>query len=322
MDEIQYHHVPNGEGWKLALKRTVHRPTFNPSLPPVLIVPGYGMNAYIFGYHPNGPSFEAYMAGAGFEVWSVNLRTQGDSIREGGKTDYGFREAALVDLPAAVDSLLEKTETNHSKTNIIGTSLGGTFVYAYLASMGGDRLNGVITMGAPLRWTTIHPILRLAFGSPRVARHLKIRHTRKLAEAGLPMLRRVPWLLHLYLHPEIVDLSHPELLVKTVEDPNSQLNEEISRWILARDLILSGVNVTDSLNRIANPLLVMLANADGIVPAETAICAVDAFGSKDKSVVTVGTDRVRMAHADMFISRHSQEMVFKPLVQWMLRIQK
>ena len=95
-DEI--HYVDNGAGWKIALKQTA------PAVAkgrPVILVPGYQMNSSIFGFHPNGPSLEAYLASRGIETWSVDLRGQGRARRDGGTDRYGLAELAVEDLGAA-----------------------------------------------------------------------------------------------------------------------------------------------------------------------------------------------------------------------------
>jgi polyhydroxyalkanoate synthase len=315
--ETRIHYVPNGDGWKLAVKQIVDPQRLDRSRRPLLIVPGYGMNAFIFGYHPNGLSLEEYLAQAGFEVFSVNLRTQGPSIRVGGSLSYGMRETSLVDLPAAINFVCSHNSGGHDKLDIIGCSLGGTKVYAYAGLIGTEKLGNIITLGAPLRWVEIHPVLKLAFRSELLAGLIRMKHTRTLARFGLPLLTHLPGLLSIYLHPEIVDLSHPEILTQTVEDPNPMLNREIVRWVKSVDLMIDGRNVTASLRRVKNPLLVMLCNADGIVPPQAALAALDAVGSEVKDTLTAGTDAIPMAHADMYISYHAQDQVFQPLVEWL-----
>ncbi len=310
------HFVSNRDGWKLALKCIVDPERFDPTRRPVVIVPGYGMNAYIFGYHPNGLSLEDYLAQSGVEVWSVNLRTQGESVCEGGSREYGMREVSLIDIPAALDYILEHTGTRAGKVDLLGCSLGGTMVYVYAALAGTARVGAIASMGAPLRWDAIHPVLRIAFSSPRVARQLKLKGTRTLARFALPVMAKCPALLSIYLHPDITDISHPEMLVKTVEDPNSMLNGQISEWIINKDLVIDGENVTERFAAVTRPLFLMLANADGIVPPETALSAMCA-ASAMKEAVTVGDEAVRLAHADMFISRVAQDLVFRPLAQWL-----
>lgn len=315
--ETHLHHVPNGDGWDLAIKQTLDPACLDHERRPLVIVPGYGMNASIFGYHPNGESLESFLAHAGFEVWSVNLRTQGPSIRRGGSRCYGLRETSLVDLPAAINYIGNRTRTKQRRVDLIGCSLGGTMVYVYAALWGTERVGSLVTLGAPLRWVRIHPALRLAFASETVAGLLRMKHTRTLARLGLPLAARIPGLLSIYLHPEIVDLSRPDLLTRTVEDPNPTLNREIARWIRRVDLVIDGKNLTEELEKVSNPLLVMLSNADGIVPPETALAALAAVSSPCAETLTCGTDDIPMAHADMYISHYAQPLVFGPLAEWL-----
>ena len=61
----------------------------------MLIIPGYQMNSSIFGYHPTGASIEDHLAARGLEVWSVDLRGQGASVRTWGGTKFGLPELAV-----------------------------------------------------------------------------------------------------------------------------------------------------------------------------------------------------------------------------------
>src|SRR5688572_25539339 len=78
------HRVPNGDGWDLSLFQTWDAATLVPGRNPVVIVPGYGMNSFIFSYHPRGLSLEAWLVREGFEVWRADLRAQGGSVSTGG----------------------------------------------------------------------------------------------------------------------------------------------------------------------------------------------------------------------------------------------
>src|SRR5262249_2742551 len=92
------HTIPNGDGWHLSLFQTWDDRRFVPGRRPVLIVPGYGMNSFIFSFHPRGLSLEGYLAHAGFEVWRVDMRGQGRSRSVGGGDEYGLEDLALTDL--------------------------------------------------------------------------------------------------------------------------------------------------------------------------------------------------------------------------------
>jgi pimeloyl-ACP methyl ester carboxylesterase len=313
------HFIPNGDGWLLGLKQTYEPRALERSRRPVAIIPGYGMNAFIFGYHPRGNSMEAYWADKGFEVWSLNLRAQGNSKRVGGKRQYGFYEAAVTDLGTAFDHIARNTETKAAQIDAVGCSLGGTYLYVNLAfSQEKNLLGSVVTIGAPLRWVKVNPMLKTAFGSPRVAGMLAIRGVRPFARLTMPVLTRIPKLLHVYLHPEIVDTSKMNEMIETVENPNRMLNREIAEWVKQGDLVVRGVNVTEGIEEVNNPLLVVLSNADGIVPEATALSAYEKMGASFKEVLRVGTKKVPVAHADLFVSDIAQQWVFEPLAQWLI----
>jgi pimeloyl-ACP methyl ester carboxylesterase len=314
------HHVDNGAGWQLALKQCP--PTRAPEHrhPPLVIVPGYGMNAHIFGYHPAGAdrSLEATLTGLGFEVWSANLRGQGPSKRCGGERLYGFRDIVREDVARLVPYVLEHTATGCDTVTLLGCSLGGTYVYAYLALYPDAPVSAVVALGAPLRWVEVHPVLKAAFGCPALIGAIPFRGTRTLARFGLPLLRRVPALLHIYMHPEMVDLSDLHAVVATVEDPNRRLNREIAEWIGARDLTIDGVNVTEAFTGDERPVLCVVANADGIVPPATAMYPREISGAATRDVLWVGTEEKRYAHADLYLADTTQQDFFTPLGAWLL----
>jgi hypothetical protein len=142
--------------------------------------------------------------------------------------------------------------------------------------------------------------------------------TRELAGLAFPLLLRFPSVLKLYLHPEITDVSKIRTLIQTVENPIARINAEIAQWIRDQDLVVDGKNVTEAMSRTSNPLLVVVANADGIVPRDTVMSATEASGAKVKDVLAVGSRSAPMAHADLFVSRCCHELVFEPMARWLL----
>jgi hypothetical protein len=147
---------------------------------------------------------------------------------------------------------------------------------------------------------------------------LAIRGVRPFARLAMPVLTRMPKLLEVYLHPEIVDTSRMKEMIQTVENPNRTLNRQIAEWVKRGDLVIRGVNVTEAVADVKNPLLVVLSNADGIVPEATALSAHRKMGSSVKDILCVGTPEVPVAHADLFVSDIAQEWVFEPLAQWLI----
>jgi len=307
----------NGSGWHLSLRRTSEPDSLIPERNPLLIIPGYGMNSFIFGFHPSGTSMEGYLASRGFEVWSVDLRAQGKSIRDGGSNRYGLSDLVLEDVAAAVDGVLENTETQGQRVDLMGCSLGATLMFAYAACAAGSRAGRLVNMGGPVRLVHVNPLFKLAFSSPRLVGMLPIVGARKLAGVALPMLSRLPGLLSIYIHPDIVDMSQAAELVRTVENPNRHINREIARWIKHEDLFVAGKNVSVAVRGLDNPLLTVLANADGVVPRVCVLWPHENIGSSRRDLLEVGTDTVPVAHADMFVSEHAPAMVFEPLADWL-----
>ncbi|MGZ3476859.1 MAG: alpha/beta hydrolase [Polyangiales bacterium] len=314
-DEREAH---TADGWRLVLERTRSTDHFERSLPPVVIVPGYGMNGFIFGFHPRGMSLTRHLAEAGFEVWCANLRRQGASrpTRESAGAP-SLRALAEHDVTTAIDAVLSHTATTASKVSVIGCSLGGALAYAHLALHASPKIGALVTVGSPLRWLDVSPLFALPARLPRVLALLRVSGTRRLASFGLPLLARVPRLLSLYMNAAHVDLSCAAELAQTVEDAHPRTNHDIARWIAARDMILGGVNVTTSLARQNLPLLVVIGNRDGIVPEGSALSVLEAWGGSDKEVLRVGTPDDWYAHADLFIGDEAPNVVFDPIARWL-----
>ncbi len=309
---------PNGAGWHLAVTQTFDPERLVPTRPPILIVPGYGMNSFIFSFHPNGLSLEGHLLAAGFEVWRADLREQGDSVRVGGTPEYGLEDLAMVDLDAVLKAVVERTRTTASEVDVIGASLGGSLMFTHAVLNPGHKMRALIAMGSPVRWIKVHPMVRVAFASPGLAGLVRVRGTRRLAELAMPLLvKHSPWLVSIYMNPELTDTSAIREMVRTVEDPNRYVNREIARWIKRRDLVIRGVNIPDGLRALRSPFLCVLAHGDGVVPRDTAAFAYHQIGSRDKKLLVVGDELMAHAHADLFVSNEAHARVFQPISDWL-----
>ncbi len=317
--ETAGHLADNGDGWLLSLRQSWNPERLQLDRRPLVIIPGYGMNAFIFGWHPNGPSMIEFLADRGFEVWTVDLRAQGRAVCKGGSRAYRIEDVALGDLEVTFRTVVERTRTRQAQLDGIGCSLGGTYLYVHAALMADHPLGAIVGMGAPLRWDEANPLIRLAFSQPWLVRRVPVKGVPRLARLVLPWLARVPWLLHIYMHPEMIDMSHVEKLVEAVEDPNPLLNEDIAWWFRRRDLLIRGKMVSEALHRVTLPFLCMYGNGDGVVPPASALSAYHCIGTPPsrKAKFLVGDARRKFAHADMFIADPAQEMVFTPLAEWL-----
>ncbi|HSO32909.1 MAG TPA: alpha/beta fold hydrolase [Labilithrix sp.] len=313
--------VDNRAGWRLAMTRV--RPDAAAPLAkrPVLIVPGYGMNSYIFGFHPRGPSMVDSFAARGLETWTVDLRGQGKSIRARGNNRYGLADLAIEDLGAAIAHVIANTETGASTVDVIGCSLGTALTFAHVACVPDAPIHALVSMAGLVTWKGAHPLVRFAFGSPRLIGMMRIRNTRRLARFALPAVAKIaPSLLSVYLNHRSTDLTQAAKMVQTVEDPHPIINREIAEWIKRRDLVVRGVNVSQMLPAIDKPFFCVVANDDGIVLPVTSRHTYDAIGSKTKRLLLVGDPEQPIAHADLFLCNGAQERIFAPIADFLLEV--
>lgn len=312
-------YVNNRDGWALEIRRYVDEEAFDRSRRPIVMIPGYCMNTFILNFHPTGDSMVRYFTRRGFEVWTANLRGQGGSKRHAGNRRFGFRELALVDLPIVFDTVQRRTQSDSDTVDAIGCSLGATFLYAYLAHhLDTHPIGAFVSLGGPLRWEKAATLLQVAFASAQVAGWVRVAHTRAMARRALPIARRFPALLSMYMNTDYIDLDQADQLVKTVDDPIPYLNRQIAHWIRVKDLYVGGVNVTRAMQHVHVPYLAVAANKDGIVPPETAMSAVKCFGSDDIERLYVGDRDNWFAHADLFINDEAEQRVFEPLADWLV----
>ncbi len=311
--------VPNGQGWELCLKRSHSPQHLVPGRRPVVILPGYGMNSFVFGYHPRGPGFSMIETWVqrGHEVWTADLRGQGESRRRAGRKDYGLAELALDDLGVVFEFVLANSLCGAERVIGVGCSLGGSLLFGHLACRAETRVGALAAMGAPLRWEAAHPLARLASTLPELWRFGAPRGLRRGARIALPLLARLPFLLDSYLHPELVDLSRPQDLAFGVDDLHPGINVEIGEWIRCLDLELRGINVTHAFLRRREPLLCVLSPTDGVVPEAAALCACRRPPVASTEVLRVGQGAERWGHADLFLADAAPERVFLPMARWL-----
>ncbi len=273
------------------------------------------MNAFIFRYHPRGRSFMEHLLDLGFDPWSVDLRGLSTAKPPPGRPTWGLADQAFVDLPATFRWI--SRHTGHERVHAIGCSLGGALLYGYGSAVAEHRIDRLVTMGTPLRWTTASNLVAAFSRLAPLFGQLRMPGTRHLARWLLPVgVKAAPKLMSIYLNPALTNTDDASELSRTVEDPDPAVNQELARWIRDRDLTLGGVNVSTSLRNFHRPLLVVVGNGDRICPPEVALAAVDLAGGPTRAL-RVGTDAERVAHADLFISDLAPERIFTPIANFL-----
>ena len=314
--------VDNRAGWRLAMSRT--RPTGEAphAARPVLIVPGYGMNSYIFGFHPRGPSMVDCFSARGLEVWTVDLRGQGRSIRARGNNRYGLADLAIEDLGAAIAHVLANTQTGASTVDIIGCSLGTALAFAHVASVPTAPVHALVSMAGLVTWKGAHPLVRFAFGSPFLVGLMRIRNTRQLARFALPVVakRRAVALVRLLEPPVDGSLAGLARWCRPSRIRTRSSTARSREWIKRGDLVVRGVNVSQKLPELKHPFFCVVANDDGIVLPVTSRHTYDVIGSETKRLLLVGDPEQPIAHADLFLCNGAQERIFAPVADFLLEV--
>jgi pimeloyl-ACP methyl ester carboxylesterase len=322
--QSEIHFVDDHAGWDIALKRVRPPKGVARAKYPAIIVPGYQMNSFIFGFHPNGLSLEAYLASRGIETWSVDLRAQGRARmrpNEHAKRDgFGLGELAVEDLGAAIEHVLDVSGAR--AVDLLGCSLGTAIAFAHVACAEASvaaRVRALVAMGGVVTWVDPSFALRVATRSPRLASMLSLRNARQVAKIALPLAAKIsPLLVSPYVSTRSTDTRRAAEMTQTVEDAVPSLNHEICEWIANRELVVRGVNVSHALGNLDHPFLCVVGNHDGIVPPRTARATFDAMGTKDKELVVVGDEETPMAHADLFLATRAPELVFEPIANFLL----
>jgi len=317
--DVERFMIDNGSGHVLAVRRRRPRKPL-PGVAPTVLLPGYGMNSFIFGFHPAGESLEEYVAARGIETWVADLRGQGASTRTWGREESTLRDYAIDDVGAVLSAILERTETGERAVNVVGCSMGAALAFGHVAVRPEAPVRAIVSFAGAVTWRKAHPLVRAAFASPTLAGAVRVKNTRAAARVIFPtLIKRAPWLLAPYLRAETTDASRSDEMVQTVEDPSPALNREIARWIKAKDLVFDGVNVTHAMRSMRHPVMCIVGNQDGIVPPETARAPYDEVASAEKELVCVGDAREPFAHGDLFVGKGAQEKVFAHLLRFLAR---
>jgi pimeloyl-ACP methyl ester carboxylesterase len=312
MSAVCYHRVETPDGWVLPVQV---RSRADATGVPVLVVPGYGMNSHLFRNSPMGPSLSEFLCDAGHPVWTVDLRGQGGSRPT---RDTSHEPTLQHQITQDVSSVVAYARRIHAqqKLALFGCSLGGSIALAHVALNGDDGLAGVITVGSPLTWEGVHPLLRAMGSSRLVSEFLRPRGLRDFAERAAPLLRIAPQALSPYLNVDNIDLDVLPQLIQTIEDPLPGVNRDIAQWLKSGKLHVEGLDVADAIGNATVPLLTVLANRDGIVPTASAASALTRWGGPTTRL-DVGDEERWYAHADLFVGRYANRDVFAPIRDWL-----
>lgn len=149
-DEVYF--VTTSDGWRIALSRYRHQGERRAQCP-ILLCHGLGSSRYGFDLSA-APALAVYLAHAGFDVWSLELRGHGRSERPlvvaRRRFGWSFDDYLSSDLPAAINKV--KAITGAQQLHMIGHSMGGMLFLCH-AGLHGTDMRSLTTIGTSLDFT-------------------------------------------------------------------------------------------------------------------------------------------------------------------------
>lgn len=287
----------------------------------VMLIHGFGQNRYT--WHISSRSFSAYLAEAGWDVYNVDLRGHGRSLRFDGRRPRALDEYVQEDLPSCAAEAMRISGVD--RVFLIGHSMGGLISYCASATQLRRNVQGIVTLGSPYR-----------FGKGSIPMQVLARTLNTLRMTGaldrpieLPLkmlgkhLRKRRSLWDNPLLPSPVKPWRPGSLESHVLEEYLKLAFERTNLSIAFDILAGGdrvalqssdgrVDYGTAFETLATPLLVVAGDCDDLAPPESCKAAYDRSRSPDK------TYRVfPCGHVDIVIGREAVSSIWPLIGDWL-----
>ena len=309
------------DAWEISV---YHRPApIRRFLEPILLCHGLAANHCNFDFDPPY-SLAHSLAAAWFDCFTVEWRGARASRRAPkgrGRWSFCVDDHIQLDAPALIDLALRHTGAKQAFW--VGHSLGGLIGLAAAQGDQGQRLRGLLTLGAPLyfrynRWLQAAVRIGALAAWPFAFRH------ELLSAALAPFLGYV----ELPFSDVIANPRHvPASLQRRVY---AQLISSVSRKTLlqlrdwtAHDVFRSFDKSTDyraGVSRLSLPLLVLGGTRDRLAPPDAIRRAFELAGSADKTLMIFGSDngdRQEYGHGDLVFGEGAPAEVFPRIATWL-----
>ncbi len=340
--ETQY--VETQDGWKLALHRYYQKGNVKYKTP-VILCHGVGYNADFWDIEKKR-SFAQYLAGQGYDVWSVSLRGVGNSTKSGWnlwRDIFSFRPSDInnvsmepktlnwniddhinKDLPAIIKKV--KEVTGAKKVDWVGHSMGSMIVLAYLEKPENAEQIGNVVVIAP---SCVHL-------KPQNAALDFIEKRKFILEVGLLINQRT---LYKALVPfqggvkdPLADLfySSENMDSKTITILYNDVVENISPGVMDQLILMlkeenfmsadGQINYSENLVNITNPILFIAGRDDNLATPETVRYGYRKVSSPDKKYLEfskIEGTKQDYGHNDLIIGKRAPEEVYPKIYGWL-----
>ena len=313
--------TPNEVIWRRGKTRLLRYRPQNPTPKPLpyLIIPWLGISRpYVLDLLP-GNSFIEFLVEQGHDVYLLDW----GEIAEEDK-GLGFEEGVFKIIPRAIDRALEASNAN--EINLNGICLGGTLSACFLALNPDAPVRNFIAVVAPIDFDE-GGLFKVWLDDRHFPTDLFVERyggvPASLMASGFKMLRptmEAQALSSLWSNIERPDyVTNFKAMSRWANDyigmPGrffSQLAKELygKNQLMRKEFVINGLTV--DLDQISQPLLVVAANQDFIVPAPAARGLMDVVSSQDKEFVELPG-----GHISVFSGRQAHQTLWPKIDEWL-----
>lgn len=321
-DEI--HFGTASDGWRIALLR--YRPERSAGGPPVLLVHGLAANRYNLDL-TDELSLARHLCGRGFDVWLVELRGRGLSLRprlfSGLRYDWSFDDYAERDLPCAAEVVLRVSGSD--RLHLVGFSTGALACYAWLSDPHRTaQVASLVSIGGAAFFARLDRIL-----SGRLIRSFRFLRHRWLMRVLAPLSG--------YWHAAPLQIVHNSDNLEGATQRRAMVNLianfsrnellQYSHWI-ERDVFGALDQHRDyraELGQIDVPALFLAGPRDALSPPDAVKATFEAVGSRQKELVICSRAqgmRVNYGHFDLVLGREAPKDIYPRIGDWLCSLER
>ncbi|WP_426749453.1 alpha/beta fold hydrolase [Myxococcus sp. Y35] len=311
------------DGWELVVH--ARRAPVRRFEEPVLLCHGLAANRFTFDFEPPY-SVAHYLAEAGFDCFSVEWRGTGHSRqppRGRRYTDFTIDDHIRQDGPALLELALK--ETGAKRAFWLGHSLGGLVGYAVAQGPHGEKLAGLLALGAPVHFKS-EPFLRTLI-SMGVRAAWPARFRQEWMSASLaPFLGYVTLpLSDLLVNPEhIPPRIQRQVYANMMSSMSRNVLLQFQDWI-EHDAFRSFDRTQDwraGISRLQLPLLIMGGSSDRLATAANVEAQFALATAPDRTLHIFGTDhgdKMNYGHGDLVFGKGAPTEVYPVIREWLER---
>jgi pimeloyl-ACP methyl ester carboxylesterase len=316
----QIHFITTADNVRIALFRyTPKGGTRHPG--PILFCHGLGANMHNFDV-TESYSLARYMADSGHDTWILNLRgADVKGVIEYHDWDFNFDDFVKKDIPSAVSYVLN--ETHAQKLSWIGHSMGGMLLYAYLLSGGDTFVVAGVTLGSPVSFVSSEKNLSGLLKLRALLKLMKKVHANLFARFLTPLTGIINTaFIKSQMNVQNVD---PRIIriaqYNAVTPVSAKLLSQFADWAGKHGIALAdGFKITENLNRIVTPLLVISGKGDRLSPVDDTVYAYNQVRSARKTYIELSVENGFSAdygHIDMVFGKHAPAEVYPLIKEWL-----